>query len=71
MNRITKEQQQEMVKHQLTAMQLAIYENLLRAQETYPNLSKRQYRLFLSIFEQVKKNAPSIKYHGKTRNNSN
>lgn len=70
MNRITKEQQQEITKHQLTAMQLAIYENLLKAQEKYPKLTKKQYRLFLSIFEEVKKNAPSIKYHGKTRNNN-
>ena len=71
MNRISKEQQAEMMRHQLTAMQSAIYQSLLKAQENYPKLTKRQYRLFLSIYEQAKKSAPTIKYHGKTRNNNN
>ena len=70
MNRISKEQNAEMMKHQLTAMQLAIYQSLIKSQETYPKLTKRQYRLFLSIYEQAKKNAPTINYHGKTRNNN-
>jgi hypothetical protein len=64
MNRITKEQQDTIIKHPMTAMELAIYKNLLSFQERFPNLSKRQYRLFLSIFDRVTKKKKTLNYHG-------
>jgi hypothetical protein len=62
--RITQKQQQEMSKYQLTVFQQATYNSLLSYQIKYPKLTNAQYKLFESIFQQIKKeNKESIKYH--------
>lgn len=62
MNRITKEQQEEIKKYEMNSIQTAIYRSLLQAQERYPKLSKKQYNLFKIIYSQVQKNKKSINY---------
>ena len=43
-------------------MQEAILNSLLKAQQTYPKLTTKQYELFLSIYKQIQRNKPSINY---------
>ena len=54
--RITQKQQQMMSQIKMTSLQLATYQSLLKAQTTYPQLTKAQHDLFMSLYTQVKNN---------------
>lgn len=59
MARITLKQQQEIQKYQLLPLQKAMYENLLECQRKYPQLTDKQYKLFQTLFKQIKNNKPN------------
>lgn len=67
--RITYQQQQEIAGYRLTNMQQAIYNSLLQYQHIKPQLTEPQYRLFTTLFIDIKRqNKRALQFHGKTRN---